>query len=85
MRGIVETRVIEWVAPGYEQSYTQYQVTEDGDLWITQFALRANTASHLTGLPVRSTHLSVESAQRHAQSLIENRTEDGDAREVIVS
>lgn len=77
-REIVETRVLRWTAPGYEDSYTQYQVTADGGLYISQIALRDNLARRLTPVPSFHRYDSVEVARAAADSLLANRLDSGE-------
>jgi hypothetical protein len=53
-----EVRIIQWTAPGYEESFTQYLIIPDanaeteenfGTLWITQIALYNNIARAIGG------------------------------------
>jgi hypothetical protein len=83
-----EVRVLRWLAPGYEDAYTQYSIVPYGDnvrgtLWITQVALRDNTARHMqTGEPSRQDG-PIAGLRRMVDVLIENRCEDGQAEEVL--
>lgn len=82
----VLTRIIKGTFPGYEDSYTQYQVFPNGDLWVTQMALRDNTAKAMGG--ARPTFLpcgDVANATEIVNKLIENRTYNGNAVEVTPS
>jgi hypothetical protein len=84
---IVQTRIIEWTAVGYEKGYTQYQIVDRGPfdgsaVWITQMALKDNLGARLSGLPSVNYFGSVERAKAAVESLIQNRLENGDAMEV---
>lgn len=78
---VVETRVLRWTVPGYEDSFTQYQVWDDGTLWITQVALRNNMARAMQGPPTCWRHLTVEDAKATADQLLMSRL---DAAEEVV-
>ena len=83
-----EVRVLRWLAPGYEDAYTQYAIVPYGDnvrgtLWITQIALRNNMARAMdNGAPSRQDG-SLDVLRHIVNELIENRCEDGQAEEVL--
>lgn len=72
------TRVIEWVAPGYEGAFTQYTVTPDGMMYCSQVATRENMARALQPARQFSQRFdTVDIALYAVDMLITNRTEDG--------
>jgi len=72
---IVETRVFRWTAPGYEDSFTQYQIAEDGQLAISQISLRDNTSRALQNFPVIRKFGDADLARSVMTQLIESRSD----------
>jgi hypothetical protein len=78
----VQVRVIEWTAPGYEGSYTQYTVWDDATYTIEQVATRDNMARGLQGKPLLVHTSGVDKAMWNVSRLIENRVGDDAAKEI---
>ena len=85
-----EVRVIEWTAPGYEGAFTQYSIlpiqeadTQHGELWIVQISTKDNLARALGTVRPERHYGPLDGLRTMVDRLIENRTEDGAAREVM--
>lgn len=77
------TRVVQWVARGYEGAFTQYTVTPDGTLYVAQITTRDNLARALTQPgPFTQKYSTQQVALDAVDIVIANRTEDGSAVEL---
>lgn len=65
------TRTLEWIVPGYEGSYTVYQIMEDGHVWAYGFSA-TKEQSH----PSLVDHGSYEKAVYAVERLVANRLKD---------
>lgn len=76
---LVRRRLFKWTEPGYEDSYDQYAIFDEGSVWITQIAFKDNMGLAMqSGWPHWQQCETVEKAESWVQHIMDGRMEHGE-------